>query len=201
MRDDNHSSPPSMTDRATARIPSDLLAAALRESVGIRIDPGSDNFESRSSRVLRAVLADDARREAFFKSLDEHWQRWVGDDSPYPENAGPMVLLEDDQVFDDGMDDVEPTGWVAPRPTVGMSVKRKAASAAMKHGSIPLVLKGPWSEALGAFERAYFEFNLRQRMSLSRLAEKTGLDIPALNRRLRQLGVNRTSRTHQDKDR
>mgnify|MGYP003344647663 FL=1 len=51
-------------------------------------------------------------------------------------------------------------------------------------------LTGPLREARDAFEKAYFEFHLAQEGgSMTRVAEKTGLERTHLYRKLKQLGV------------
>ena len=48
----------------------------------------------------------------------------------------------------------------------------------------------PLREARDAFERAYFEFHLVQEHgSMTRVAEKTGLERTHLYRKLKQLGI------------
>jgi DNA-binding NtrC family response regulator len=55
-------------------------------------------------------------------------------------------------------------------------------------GSVPLDL--PLREARDAFERAYFEYHLAQENgSMTRVAEKTGLERTHLYRKLKQLGI------------
>jgi DNA-binding NtrC family response regulator len=51
-------------------------------------------------------------------------------------------------------------------------------------------LSQPLREARDAFEKAYFEFHLAQEGgSMTRVAEKTGLERTHLYRKLKQLGV------------
>jgi DNA-binding NtrC family response regulator len=51
-------------------------------------------------------------------------------------------------------------------------------------------LNGPLREARDSFEKAYFEFHLAQESgSMTRVAEKTGLERTHLYRKLKQLGV------------
>ena len=51
-------------------------------------------------------------------------------------------------------------------------------------------LDRPLREARDSFEKAYFEFHLvREGGSMTRVAEKTGLERTHLYRKLRQLGV------------
>jgi DNA-binding NtrC family response regulator len=55
-------------------------------------------------------------------------------------------------------------------------------------GNVPLDL--PLREARDAFERAYFEYHLTQENgSMTRVAEKTGLERTHLYRKLKQLGI------------
>jgi DNA-binding NtrC family response regulator len=55
-------------------------------------------------------------------------------------------------------------------------------------GTVPLDL--PLREARDAFERAYFEYHLAQENgSMTRVAEKTGLERTHLYRKLKQLGI------------
>jgi DNA-binding NtrC family response regulator len=51
-------------------------------------------------------------------------------------------------------------------------------------------LDRPLREARDAFERSYFEFHLaRENGSMTRVAERTGLERTHLYRKLKQLGV------------
>jgi DNA-binding NtrC family response regulator len=47
----------------------------------------------------------------------------------------------------------------------------------------------PLREAREAFERAYFEHHLAREGSMSRLAERSGLERTHLYRKLKQLGI------------
>ncbi len=63
-----------------------------------------------------------------------------------------------------------------------------AASSFQVRGNVPLDL--PLREARDAFERAYFEYHLAQENgSMTRVAEKTGLERTHLYRKLKQLGI------------
>ena len=56
-----------------------------------------------------------------------------------------------------------------------------------------LSLEEPLREARDAFERAYFEFHLmREQGSMTRVAERTGLERTHLYRKLKQLGIDLT---------
>ena len=84
----------------------------------------------------------------------------------------------------------------APHPMVPHAVDPKALSAMPAESqSGPrdaqrFDLDKPLREARDAFEKAYFEFHLHQEGgSMTRVAEKTGLERTHLYRKLKQLGV------------
>ena len=78
----------------------------------------------------------------------------------------------------DGRPDAAPPQPVDSAPTVDATPERE------------FDLDLPLREARDAFERAYFEFHLlRERGSMTRVAEKTGLERTHLYRKLKQLGV------------
>jgi len=55
------------------------------------------------------------------------------------------------------------------------------------------LLEKPLRDARDEFEKAYFEFHLaKEGGSMTRVAEKTGLERTHLNRKLKQLGVDLT---------
>jgi DNA-binding NtrC family response regulator len=73
-----------------------------------------------------------------------------------------------------------PAGLAAPAPT--------AVVLPPTHQSFELDL--PLRDARDAFERAYFEFHLnRENGSMTRVADKTGLERTHLYRKLKQLGI------------
>ena len=86
----------------------------------------------------------------------------------------------------------------------GMALRDGAAIAGSPGGAVPLLsttpqssqtfeLDRPLREARDAFERSYFEFHLAQENgSMTRVAEKTGLERTHLYRKLKQLGVDLT---------
>lgn len=96
-------------------------------------------------------------------------------------------------------------GTARPLDTVGVSAHHlhHENHAVPLHGSVPLVtpaegpraeqsfdLDRPLREARDAFEKSYFEFHLAQEGgSMTRVAEKTGLERTHLYRKLKQLGV------------
>lgn len=86
---------------------------------------------------------------------------------PMPMSLGPSVSVGP---FAHGLDPSGPQGAFPIR------------------GNVPLDL--PLREARDAFERAYFEYHLAQENgSMTRVAEKTGLERTHLYRKLKQLGI------------
>ncbi|PWB14320.1 response regulator [Comamonas sp. JNW] len=80
-----------------------------------------------------------------------------------------------------------PTGYSAP---VVATVATAAAADAAPNAHQGFDLDRPLREARDGFEKAYFEFHLaREGGSMTRVAEKTGLERTHLYRKLRQLGV------------
>jgi len=72
--------------------------------------------------------------------------------------------------------------------SVGMPTVSSAPALPASHQSFEL--NQPLREARDAFEKAYFEYHLSQEGgSMTRVAEKTGLERTHLYRKLRQLGV------------
>ncbi|GAA4409463.1 response regulator [Quisquiliibacterium transsilvanicum] len=73
-------------------------------------------------------------------------------------------------------------------PTTGGAPVSGQPGAAIALRDLPLDL--PLREARDAFERAYFEHHLAREMgSMTRVAEKTGLERTHLYRKLKQLGI------------
>lgn len=82
---------------------------------------------------------------------------------------------------------VAPAGEVAPAAVVVLS---RAPADNGPHAHQGFDLDRPLREARDGFEKAYFEFHLaREGGSMTRVAEKTGLERTHLYRKLRQLGV------------
>jgi DNA-binding NtrC family response regulator len=91
----------------------------------------------------------------------------------------------------------------AAPPLASASIVRERAPDGVNHtapvaGGLPagpqaeqvFVLDRPLREARDAFEKAYFEFHLaKEHGSMTRVAEKTGLERTHLYRKLKQLGV------------
>ncbi len=82
-----------------------------------------------------------------------------------------------------------PVGTYTPPGAVALHAAGQVAS----HGPGPeqsFSLDRPLREARDAFEKAYFEFHLmRENGSMTRVAERTGLERTHLYRKLKQLGV------------
>ncbi|MEI6804220.1 MAG: response regulator [Burkholderiales bacterium] len=92
----------------------------------------------------------------------------------------------------------EPVAMVVSQESVGGSAPVAAAvAAAAPHGALQanqnFVLDKPLREARDEFEKAYFEYHLaKENGSMTRVAEKTGLERTHLYRKLKQLGVDLT---------
>lgn len=72
------------------------------------------------------------------------------------------------------------TGGIAPEPVADMGPQ----------SSQSFNLEGPLRETRDEFEKAYFEYHLaKEAGSMTRVAEKTGLERTHLYRKLKQLGV------------
>ena len=77
---------------------------------------------------------------------------------------------------------------VAPSAAPGVAAGGAPGGIAIALRDLPLDL--PLREARDAFERAYFEHHLaREHGSMTRVAEKTGLERTHLYRKLKQLGI------------
>ena len=88
--------------------------------------------------------------------------------------------------------------------TEPVSGNEPTAAQMYGHPSVPMTVEGPRAEqsfdldrplreARDAFEKSYFEFHLVKEMgSMTRVAEKTGLERTHLYRKLKQLGVDLT---------
>ena len=81
--------------------------------------------------------------------------------------------------------------YVMPAPVASFPGGAAAqAPATVSIGMRELPLDLPLREARDAFERAYFEHHLaREHGSMTRVAEKTGLERTHLYRKLKQLGI------------
>ena len=82
---------------------------------------------------------------------------------------------------------------------LSISLKSNEAVTAVMEVQQSFDLDRPLREARDAFEKAYFEFHLSQEGgSMTRVAEKTGLERTHLYRKLKQLGVDltRSKRSH-----
>jgi DNA-binding NtrC family response regulator len=73
---------------------------------------------------------------------------------------------------------------------ITLSVALPVTDDAALQRSQPFNLDVPLREARDAFEKAYFEFHLvKENGSMTRVADKTGLERTHLYRKLKQLGV------------
>lgn len=87
------------------------------------------------------------------------------------------------------------TEAASPTSSGSVSVAAVSVTAQAAEDSLPSSHQGfdldrPLREARDGFEKAYFEFHLaREGGSMTRVAEKTGLERTHLYRKLRQLGV------------
>jgi DNA-binding NtrC family response regulator len=88
---------------------------------------------------------------------------------------------------------VSPTGFVSELTVEEAMTGGTLPEPVMDVGPQPLQsfnLEGPLREARDEFEKAYFEYHLaRESGSMTRVAEKTGLERTHLYRKLKQLGV------------
>jgi DNA-binding NtrC family response regulator len=98
-----------------------------------------------------------------------------------PASAGLPPLNGDDPGLDLGLGLVDRTGMM----TAVVATARGGPGQARA-----LDLDLPLREARDAFERTYFEHHLaREQGSMTRVAEKTGLERTHLYRKLKQLGI------------
>lgn len=95
----------------------------------------------------------------------------------------------------------QPSMPVAERDMAALEIQNFGASAtasligvaSASHPEQSFALDRPLREARDAFEKAYFEFHLaRENGSMTRVAERTGLERTHLYRKLKQLGVDLT---------
>ncbi|WP_066271919.1 response regulator [Hydrogenophaga palleronii] len=98
-----------------------------------------------------------------------------------PGPAAPVLRMSGNGLFNPELTvEVAMTGGTLPEPILDL-------------GPQPLQsfnLEGPLREARDEFEKAYFEFHLaKESGSMTRVAEKTGLERTHLYRKLKQLGV------------
>jgi DNA-binding NtrC family response regulator len=81
-------------------------------------------------------------------------------------------------------------GFAQQNPAAGIAVRGGATVAGADNHMFNLSFDLPLREARDAFERMYFEHHLgREGGSMTRVAEKTGLERTHLYRKLKQLGV------------
>ena len=103
-----------------------------------------------------------------------------GGTRPMPLSGAPAVPLLPDRVHP-----LSPNGHLPPMPAM------LASGGPQSEQSFDL--DRPLREARDAFEKSYFEFHLaKEGGSMTRVAEKTGLERTHLYRKLKQLGVDLT---------
>jgi len=103
--------------------------------------------------------------------------------------AGPIEVPAQAPVSGDRSLLVAPSAGVAPdaRNAEGLGL----SGASIGHDALPLDM--PLREARDVFERVYFEHHLvREQGSMTRVAERTGLERTHLYRKLKQLGIDLT---------
>jgi DNA-binding NtrC family response regulator len=97
--------------------------------------------------------------------------------------ARPVVVAQQEEAPASG-------GFAQPNPAAAISVRGGATVAGDNNHMFYLSFDLPLREARDAFERMYFEHHLgREGGSMTRVAEKTGLERTHLYRKLKQLGV------------
>lgn len=111
----------------------------------------------------------------------------------------PITLQKLLKAVEQGLsgDSAKPMPTPVPVAILGAAALAPAASTDGLHSAVSPVqveqrfdLDKPLREARDAFEKAYFEFHLLQEGgSMTRVAEKTGLERTHLYRKLKQLGV------------
>jgi DNA-binding NtrC family response regulator len=113
--------------------------------------------------------------------------------APRPAAAAPVLTAVPTGLFGDPNDiaRTDPTGGGHPAPAPVSAAAPQAAGGPLAEQLFDL--DRPLREARDAFEKTYFEFHLaREGGSMTRVAEKTGLERTHLYRKLKQLGVDLT---------
>lgn len=112
----------------------------------------------------------------------------------------PITLQKLLKAVDQGLNRSAPKAGAQPKaaPVVELTVEAAMTGGTLPEpvldlGPLPLQsfnLEGPLREARDGFEKAYFEYHLaKESGSMTRVAEKTGLERTHLYRKLKQLGV------------
>ena len=100
--------------------------------------------------------------------------------------AGTGASLDEDDDDDPGV----ATGGGRPSDPAGGAIAQSPESPAARLLLRELPLDAPLRDARDVFERAYFEYHLmREQGSMTRVAERTGLERTHLYRKLKQLGI------------
>ena len=107
----------------------------------------------------------------------------------------PITMQKLLKALEQGLNKKTWTAAPAPAKTVGTSAVPAHPHVAAQPTLLPTThqsfdLELPLRDARDAFERAYFEYHLaKENGSMTRVAEKTGLERTHLYRKLKQLGV------------
>ncbi len=146
-------------------------------------------------KLLRAVQKglDRGSMRALAQATAARGPRTLGGGSQGASHDAPEIAGRNGTSSFGGMPtDVTGTMSMSPSVTVGPFAHGMDAPGIQGgfpfRGNVPLDL--PLREARDAFERAYFEYHLAQENgSMTRVAEKTGLERTHLYRKLKQLGI------------
>ncbi|WP_431094500.1 response regulator [Polaromonas aquatica] len=117
----------------------------------------------------------------------------------------PITLQKLLKAVEQGLTKTTPRKPVAPSNNTAVHAADLTVEAVMTGGTLPppidlgpqatqsFLLEKPLRDARDEFEKAYFEFHLaKEGGSMTRVAEKTGLERTHLYRKLKQLGVDLT---------
>lgn len=117
----------------------------------------------------------------------------------------PITLQKLLKAVEQGLSKAAPRKPAAPNSNSALPLADLTVEAVMTGGSLPapvdmgpqatqsFLLEKPLRDARDEFEKAYFEFHLaKEGGSMTRVAEKTGLERTHLYRKLKQLGVDLT---------
>jgi DNA-binding NtrC family response regulator len=131
-----------------------------------------------------AFLEKPITLQKLLKSVENALQRSLPPPAPAKFASPPPVTMMARPATSEGY--AQPAGSHSPQPT--QAPAPVADTGPRQHQSFDL--DRPLREARDGFEKAYFEFHLVQEGgSMTRVAEKTGLERTHLYRKLRQLGV------------
>ncbi len=140
------------------------------------VQKGLDRGSMRALAQATAARSSRVPTGAVGSSSDSHEpasRNGLGAFPALPPDAGVAMSMSPSVSVGPFAHGLDPAGTQSPFPI---------------RGNVPLDL--PLREARDAFERAYFEYHLAQENgSMTRVAEKTGLERTHLYRKLKQLGI------------